>query len=311
MLFVSLGNDPIMKKFIPILGLLICMLGATAQSTFKYRHILITNDDGIGDADRLLALARSVKKVAHRVTIVVSTFDRSGTSNQLTFGKHTSTIEVTCKYQDPENNISAYVTPGNPADCVLIGLSGLFGDDRPDLVLSGINGGANIGLGWFSSGTIGAVRTSAFLGVPGVALSGFDDDDPRSFEVIPNWITELISTGLIDLLGKNSYLTVGFPDNSLEEIKGIKVASRKISFDQPESIVFKKIYGEEIDKPENTTVWTLEDWGITPSPNEENDASYLQEGYIVLTPMSIDENHEQLLKTFETQTNLIPEFSMK
>lgn len=300
-----------MRKLIPILGLLICVHCVTAQNDFKYNHILITNDDGIGDADRLLALASSVKKVANRVTIVVSAFDRSGSSNQLTYGKHRKTIEVTCKYDDPENNISAYEIPGNPADCVLIGLSGLFGEDRPDLVLSGINGGANIGLGWFSSGTIGAIRTSAFLGVPGVALSGFDDDDPRSFEVIPNWVAQFISTDLVSQLGENDYLTVGFPEVPLDEVKGIKLASRMISFDQPESIVFRKIHGDEIDKPDNTTIWTLQDWGNINAANKENDLTSLAAGFIVITPMSIDENHGQLLKTFQNQKDLIPEFSVK
>lgn len=299
-----------MRNLFTMLVLLIFVHSVVAQNDFKYNHILITNDDGIADADRLLALARSVKKVANRVSIVVSTFDRSGTSNQLTFGKHQTTIEITCKYDDPESNISAYVTPGNPADCVLIGLSGLFGEDRPDLVLSGINGGANIGLGWFSSGTIGAIRTAAFLGVPGIALSGFDDDDPRSFTVIPDWVTKLISSDVIDHLGRNNYLTVGFPDTSLDEIKGVKVARRKISFDQPEAIVFQKIHGEEVNTPENTTIWTLNDWGISRG-QEEIDMTYLEAGYIVITPMTINENNEQLLKTLEGRRELIPDFSMK
>ena len=131
-----------------------------AQKNVKYNHILITNDDGIEDADRLLARAESVKKISKRVSIIVPSFDRSGTSNHITFGKHQSILQVTCKYYDNENNIAAYIIPGYPADCILLGLTGLFSDNRPDLVLSGINGGANIGPEWFGSGTIGAIRRS-------------------------------------------------------------------------------------------------------------------------------------------------------
>ncbi|UCG28979.1 MAG: 5'/3'-nucleotidase SurE, partial [Bacteroidales bacterium] len=178
-----------MKKYISLLTILICFQLAQAQDNVKFNHILITNDDGIGDSDRLLALATSVKKAARRVSVVVPAYDRSGTSNQLTYGKYQSTLEVACIYNDKENSIAAYIIPGNPGDCVILGLNGLFAGDRPDLVLSGINGGPNIGPDWFGSGTVGAARMAAFMGVKGIALSGFDDDDERSFSVIPEWIT--------------------------------------------------------------------------------------------------------------------------
>ena len=297
-------------KLILSLSLFFCLHAALTQESFRYNHILITNDDGIDDADRLLALAKSVKSVVKRVSIVVSSFDKSGTSNHTTFGKHQSTLEVTCEYQDTVNNISAYTMPGNPADCVLLGLNGLFGDDRPDLVLSGINGGANIGPGWFGSGTIGAVRTAAFLGVKGIALSGFEDDDQRSFTLIPNWITRFISSPLINEMDKNSYLTVGFP-KSLEAIKGIKLASRRTSLHQPERLQFQKIHGEEFDQPENTTVWALSLQDDTNANAARDDQTYLEQGYIVITPMSIDENHNRLMKTFSEMEKSIPAFSLE
>lgn len=299
-----------MKHLIFILLTLICSQVIQAQTVFKYNHILITNDDGIEDADRLLALAGSVRKVSKRVSIVVSSFDRSGTSNHTTFGKHQSTLEVTCKYYDEENNIAAYIIPGNPADCVLIGLNGLFPNDKPNLVLSGINGGANIGSGWFGSGTIGAIRTSAFLGVPGIALSGFNDDDERSFEVIPNWITQFIASSIIDKIDKNSYLTIGFPDVALEEVKGVKVADRRVSFNKPEAIVFNKIVGDNPHEPENKTVWTV---SYTDDPNDTStiyDDTYLKEGYIIITPMSINENDSKLKHVLLKEVEQIPDFSL-
>jgi 5'-nucleotidase len=186
-----------MKNMISILVILICFQLTLAQEKVRFKHILITNDDGIEDAKKLLALAISVKNVADRVSIVVSSYDRSGTSNQTAIGKYQSTLEVTCKYQDKNNNIAGYTIQGNPADNILLGLSGFFSDDKPDLVLSGINGGSNIGPDWFGSGTIGAVRMAAFLGVKGIALSGFDDDDKRSFELIPQWIARFISSGIL------------------------------------------------------------------------------------------------------------------
>ena len=301
---------PTMKNIISTLVLLIYFQLSAAQENFKYNHILITNDDGIEDTDRLFALATCVKSVSKRVSIVVSTFDRSGTSNHTTYGKHQSTLQITCKYFDKEKNIGFYVIPGNPGDCVVLGLNGLFSDDKPDLVLSGINGGANIGPGWFGSGTIGAIRMSAFLGVRGIALSGFDDGDERSFKVIPQWVTQFISSEIIDEIDKNSYLTIGFPDIPLEEIKGVKVADRRISFDQPESVVVYKILGDDPHKSENTTVWALKFADNLYDAAVTYDDTYLNEGYIVITPMSINENDTELIGTFQERIAQIPDFSL-
>ncbi len=300
-----------MKKSISILAFLICFQLTQAQEKVRFKHILITNDDGIEDADRLLALAKSVKNVAGRVSIVVSAWDRSGTSNHTTFGKYRSTLEVTCKYHDKENNIVAYIIPGNPGDNILLGLNGLFPDDRPDLVLSGINGGPNIGPGWFGSGTVGAVRTAAFLGVKGIALSGFDDDDERSFELIPQWITRFISSGILDEIDRNSYLTIGFPEVSLDDIKGVKIAERRISYNNPELINFVKIYGENPHALENMTVWAIGESEAVNNDTSIYDDTYLEEGYIVITPMSIDENNSSLINAFEKKKDHIPDFSLK
>lgn len=299
-----------MKNIISIIVVLIYFQLLAAQENFKYNHILITNDDGIEDTDRLFALAKSVKNVSKRVSIVVSSFDRSGTSNHTTYGKHQSTLEITCKHINKEKKIALYVIPGNPGDCVVLGLNGLFPDDKPDLVLSGINGGSNVGPDWFGSGTIGAIRMSAFLGVRGIALSGFDDDNERSFKVIPQWITQFISSEIIEEIDKNSYLTIGFPDMPLEEIKGVKVADRRISFDKPESVVVYQIHGDDPHKPKNTTVWALKYADNPCDTTVTYDDTYLNEGYIVITPMSINENNIELISTFQERIKQIPDFSL-
>jgi 5'/3'-nucleotidase len=295
----------ISKIYLIVFALLLC--GSWAFGQVRYHHILITNDDGIEDADRLLALARSVKNCSERVSIIVSAFDRSGTSNHSLYGKHQSTFEVTCVYSDPKNNISAYTLPANPADCVMMGMGGFFGDDQPDLVLAGINSGPNIGPDWFGSGTVGAARTAAFVGVRAIAFSGFDDDYEKSFSVIPDWITELISSGFLEGMDRFSYLTIGFPTRPFEEIKGIRIVDRRISYDKPEMFRLKKIHGDEPHAPENTTIWALETAGDPIRREEKHDDSYLDQGYIVITPMTIDENHVDLMRRLEEKARLIPD----
>ena len=198
---------------------------------------------------------------------------------------------------------------GNPADCVLLGLTGFFDSDRPDLVLSGINGGPNIGPDWFGSGTIGAARTAAFLGVKAVAISGFEDEYPESFVMIPNWITQFISSGALDVLTKNTYLTIGVPEIHPKEIKGIRLARRQIVFFEDADIIFHQIEGNEPHIAGNQSAWTLKaggNWGTTV---QNSDSDWLKQGYIVITPMSLDENCPDLLNRLISCSECIPKYN--
>lgn len=273
-----------------LLTVLLFLLSFNLLAQKKYQHILITNDDGIEDIDRLLALARAVANQAEKVSVIVSSVDRSGHSNFSAIGKGQSVLEVTCEYV--EQNIGVYSIPDNPADCVLLGLGGLF-DETPDLVLSGINSGSNIGRGWFASGTIGAVRTAAFLGVKAVAFSGFDDDQEESYKEIPNWISQFIDSELIEKMQNGDYITVGIPKISLDKIKGVKISDRATHFDRPDAIRFKKVFGDSPYEDENTTIWAVSKYGID---REMRDEILIEEGYIVITPMSVNENAPKLLK---------------
>jgi 5'-nucleotidase len=224
-------------------------------------------------------------------------------------GKYQSTIEVKCTFLDKKNNLSGYVIPDNPADCVWLGLSGFFGDDRPDLVLSGINSGPNIGPSWFGSGTIGAARTAAFLGVKAIAFSGFESSNKKSFTVIPKWIKAFISSGIVDEMGKNTYLTVGIPRIPFEQIKGVKLSERRISFDRPELFNLTKIHGKAPHVRKNTTIWVLEGNKNLNNRNKTYDDYYLKQGFIVITPMTIDENNSVLMQKLKKKMNRIPEFN--
>lgn len=275
----------------------IAVMAANVQAQQKmYNHILITNDDGIEDKDRLIALAKHVGTIANRVSIMVSNRDRSGTSNYTLIGKHQDSLVVNTLAEKSADNISIHVVSGNPADCVLLGLSGFFGSDRPDLVLSGINGGPNTGPGWIGSGTIGAIRAAATLGVKGIALSGFDSSDERSFTLVPQWITAFISSKAISLLQKNDYLTIAFPE-PMKTIKGVKLIERRISPDNPRQLAFREETGKELDKGDSMTIWRFYYKG---DPIDKTitrfDDSFLENGYIVITPMTINENNEPLFK---------------
>ncbi|HJO94258.1 MAG TPA: 5'/3'-nucleotidase SurE [Victivallales bacterium] len=221
-----------MRKVILVSLLTLCCCLSYGQ-TKKFRHILITNDDGWQNhQEELLTLAKAVNKVADRVSIIVSNVNRSGTSNYEGVRKQVNTTyEITYlgKSAKKGENISVYTIPDYPADCVFLGLQGFFGKDRPDLVISGINDGANVGPDWFKSGTIGAVRMAAYLNVKAISFSGINYKNKDSIKLITNWIKKFISSGFINNMGQYTYLTVAFPKIPFDKIKGSKIVERKIS----------------------------------------------------------------------------------
>ncbi|SFR67629.1 5'-nucleotidase /3'-nucleotidase /exopolyphosphatase [Marinobacter daqiaonensis] len=125
------------------------------------RRILITNDDGVA-APGLKILVDIARRLAEEVWIVAPEHDRSGAGQSISLH---DPLRVYCHAE------RHYAVSGTPADCVLYALAEWFGETPPDLVLSGINAGGNIGDSVQYSGTVGAVLSAEHLGIPAIALS--------------------------------------------------------------------------------------------------------------------------------------------
>ncbi|MEZ4704182.1 MAG: 5'/3'-nucleotidase SurE [Bdellovibrionota bacterium] len=122
--------------------------------------ILVTNDDGIGS--RGIALLEELALPFGEVMVVAPTDDQSGTSHSLTLHHPLRVNHIT------ENTYSVY---GTPTDCVHYALLDLYGEDQPDIILSGINLGPNLGTDVWYSGTVGAAIEGALSGIPSIAFS--------------------------------------------------------------------------------------------------------------------------------------------
>lgn len=125
------------------------------------RRILITNDDGIA-APGLRVLADIAHRLAEEVWVVAPEHDRSGAGQSISL-HHPLRV-----YRHGERR---YALSGTPADCVLYAMAEWFGETPPDLVLAGVNSGANVADSVQYSGTVGAVLSAEHLGIPGIALS--------------------------------------------------------------------------------------------------------------------------------------------
>ena len=174
-------------------------------------HFLISNDDGL-HARGIEVLSKRFRSLG-RVTVVAPDKDRSGASNSLTLDSPVRIREV-----DP----ATYQVAGTPTDCVHIALTGLL-DEDPDIVLSGINAGANLGDDVIYSGTVAAAMEGRFLGLPAIALSLVFDDEPRHFDTAAEAAARLVSQLRQDPLPADTILNVNVPDRPWAEVRGFEV----------------------------------------------------------------------------------------
>jgi 5'-nucleotidase len=175
-------------------------------------RLLLTNDDGF-DAPGLAALINVATQLSDDVWVVAPQLDQSGVGQNVTLNNPIRCVE---------RGMHRYAISGTPADCVVMALSHLMRDARPDLILSGINAGANIGDDVNVSGTLGAAFTGLMLGVRsmGISLDCLSRKKLRwdmARAVLPKLITDLVGEGWED----QYCLSVNLPDLPSEQIKGV------------------------------------------------------------------------------------------
>ncbi|MCK4369241.1 MAG: 5'/3'-nucleotidase SurE [Dehalococcoidales bacterium] len=229
--------------------------------------ILVTNDDGIF-ADGLRALVRELKSIAD---IVVVAPDRELSAMGASVSLHQPVRAR--KVAPVASGVESYAVEGTPADCVILAL-GKLAKDEIDLVISGINRGANLGDDVLISGTVGAALQGSVHGLPALAISvAVGDnlylDDAAKFAAL---LARRIESGVIPL---NTCLNVNLPNLPREKINGVKLtypASKSHTDTVEERYNGKRQYywfvRQRVNKPvdEKTDTWTIEQGNISISP---------------------------------------------
>jgi len=177
-------------------------------------HILISNDDGIF-APGMRCLAKTVRDAGHKVTVFAPDGQRSAISHAISLRKPLRMSKV-----EYEAGIDAYAVDGTPADCVRLGVH-MLRNDRPDLVLSGINNGSNRGCAILYSGTVGAAMEGAMNGITSMAVSlcSFADD---KYEAAARLAAESLEWLAANPLPRGEIYNLNVPYDV--EIKGVKSA---------------------------------------------------------------------------------------
>ncbi|BCS52624.1 5'/3'-nucleotidase SurE [Geobacter sp. SVR] len=170
-------------------------------------HIMVTNDDGI-HAPGILALASALRELGE-VTVVAPDRERSAAGHSLTLHAPLRVFELREKF---------YAVDGTPTDCVNMGIHSLL-SFRPDLVVSGINHGANLGDDITYSGTVAAAMEATLMGIPAIAVSLATFDASEHFPVAAQVAVRVARQVLANGLPADTFLNVNVPNCSAEELK--------------------------------------------------------------------------------------------
>jgi len=239
-------------------------------------HILLTNDDGI-KAEGLWALSEELSKAAN-VIIVAPAEEQSGSSNSLTLRRPLRVDQI---------KPNAYAVDGRPTDAILLALHGLL-EQPPDLIISGINNGPNLGEDVFYSGTVAAAFEGYVNGVNAIAISQINGA-AEYFHDIARWMVAFIDTLKVVDFEDKFLLNINLPP--YDRIKGIKLT--KLGRRHYVDIIEKRVdpRGKEyfwiggkpkvLDGSEGTDIWAI-----------KND-------YISITPLHSDMTDYKLLSQLE------------
>jgi len=233
--------------------------------------VLITNDDGIY-AEGLWALYRTfIKK--HSVTVVAPDRERSAVSHAITLHQ-----PLRAKRVNLDGGFPGYAVNGTPADCIKLGVLEILGC-KPDVVISGINPGANVGVNVNYSGTVAAAKEASLYGVSAIAVSiqGFETKNLDEAAIFIEKLTEkVVAKGL----PFGTFLNVNLPGISVEKVAGVRISRQGTD-------ISTEFFEKRVDPRNRIYYW--QGYDTNPSGyNQDTDGAALCDKYISITPIKCD-----------------------
>ncbi len=244
-------------------------------------YILVTNDDGV-EAPGLLALKRALEQVGETVVFAPD--------HNWSAAGHTKTMHKPLRVSQVElsDGSWAYTSNGAPSDCVALALLGIL-DRRPDLVVSGINTGANLGHDITYSGTVAAAMEAVIFGLPAVAVSTdtYERPEPAALEAAATFTARLAAAVLEHGLPPGVLLNVNVPARPLEEIAGVEITR-----------LGRRVYQDVLvrrEDPRGRPYYWI--GGDVPTGVVESgtDIGALAQGKISVTPLHLDMTARELM----------------
>jgi 5'-nucleotidase len=246
-------------------------------------RILITNDDGI-TSPGLKALADALAP-EHEVHVIAPDRNWSISGHNRTMDRPLRVSEVPMG-----GGYTAYSTDGAPADCVALAVLG-FLKEMPELVISGINNGNNLGDDITYSGTVAAAMEGIISGVAGIAVS-MDTQPIWPVDVAAAFVARLVQQINQQGIAKDILLNVNVPNLPHDQIKGVQITR-----------LGKRIYEDQLlerTDPRGRTYYWLGGNRIHSEREEGTDVAAVEDGYVSITPIHLDLTNHSLLETLRT-----------
>jgi 5'-nucleotidase len=249
-------------------------------------RILLTNDDGV-NARGLKLLETVARRFSDDIWIVAPTEEQSGAGHSLTL-----TTPVRLRRHDDRR----FSVTGTPTDAVMLALAHIMKDDPPDVILSGINRGANLAEDVTYSGTVSAAMEGALAGVRSIALSqaysreGMGDTVP--FAAADAWADRVLGPLLEFATEPRTLINVNFPAMPPEEVKGIRVCRQGLRDYGRLRIV------QRTDPRGYDYYW----FGLGPmveTPGHSTDLEAVADGYVSVSPLHLDLTHDASLDVLQ------------
>jgi 5'-nucleotidase len=242
-------------------------------------RILVTNDDGI-HAPGLKVLEKIARAVGREVWVVAPEREQSGAGHSLTLRRPLRIRHLKGR---------RYAVDGTPTDCVLLAVRRLMKDCRPDLVLSGVNQGANLGEDATYSGTMAAAMEGTLIGIPSVALS-LHCSDRRNVHwgTAEAWAPEVLKRIVQVSWPRNVFVNVNFPDVAARAVSGIELTREG-----------RRKIGDEIQEgrdPRGDTYYWVGAQRAEDRFKAGTDLEAVYRGAVSVTPMSLDLTHLPTLR---------------
>ncbi len=248
-------------------------------------HILLTNDDGIL-APGIRALWQELSKV-FRISVVAPDSEKSASSQAITV-HHPIWVD---KHPLDNQDICAWKVGGTPTDCVKIALEALLLNDQPDIIVSGINQGSNLGTDVLYSGTVSAAIEGALHGVPSVAMS-LDSWQHFDFTAAAKTARKVVETIMNKELPPNTLLNVNVPALAENQLKGIAITKLGVRS-------YENTFERRQDPRGRTYYWMSGQVSETENA-PDSDIVAVKNGKISVTPIHFDLTNYGIMSLLET-----------
>ncbi|MFZ3044847.1 MAG: 5'/3'-nucleotidase SurE [Desulfatirhabdiaceae bacterium] len=234
-------------------------------------RILLTNDDGIFSSGLKALLTHFQHN--HTVMVVAPDRERSAVGHGITLHEPLRAMRVRLN-----KNHDGFAVNGTPADCIKLGIMELMAE-RPDIVISGINPGANIGINAHYSGTVAAAREAALYRLKAIAVS-VDGTDTAAYAEIVDFVERFAKQLIQTDTAPGTFLNMNIPISRFTQIKGVRI-TRQGHFSVIDG------FEKRVD-PRNRTYYWQKVTGALDGMDTDMDGFALKENYISITPMTCD-----------------------